>query len=532
MPTIKGNLMFVSSRAAQVSEVWVRAPKVRTYVEGVVTTGNDRFPVDGGEVSFTVVPGPAVLALISQGRAVDTIPILVGDASTQTLRQVVSAAKVADDATQREIEKLAAQAVELVDSSVSNAQKAQDGATRAETAAGNAKQSETNAASSAEGAKTSASSASSSASKAATSEKNAAKSASAAATSASQASGSASSAKSDADRAGSIADSTSWDGDKLTVNGKTSPSLRGPKGAPGPQGDPGPKGTVEPGEVVPLPRGRMMPGAASGVNATWDVTWNGGVAVLTIQSLTVTQSGAYGMAGGDPDIPEDICPGTVIYGNVFADSGRSVGKVNVTQAGQITWVGLEANKEYNGVIVWPIGSDVSAMSGPAGPMGPPGEVTKQQLDTAVAAEKARTVGMVWMVETETAAQAKETSCQKGDFIQVAATGNIYQVTNAGLKLVSTPTNTAGFVTQTSSGSWANWTGKTPAWAEIGDGFLRLTPGRYRVECPSKIVPYTMDPFQSMTSVEKDGIVEADRTMQIYCYSRADSIGTIFVTRLA
>ena len=46
MPTVKGNLMFVSSRAAQVSEVWVRAPRVRTHVEGVVTTGNDRFPVD------------------------------------------------------------------------------------------------------------------------------------------------------------------------------------------------------------------------------------------------------------------------------------------------------------------------------------------------------------------------------------------------------------------------------------------------------------------------------------------------------
>lgn len=62
-----------------------------------------------------------------------------------------------------------------------------------------------------------------------------------------------------------------------------------------------------------------------------------------------------------------------------------------------------------------------------GPKGDPGEVTKAQLDTAIASEKARTVGMVWMVETEAAAQAKEPSCQKGDFIQVAATGNIYQV---------------------------------------------------------------------------------------------------------
>lgn len=62
-----------------------------------------------------------------------------------------------------------------------------------------------------------------------------------------------------------------------------------------------------------------------------------------------------------------------------------------------------------------------------GPKGDPGDVSKAQLDTAIASEKARTVGMVWMVETEDAAKTKESSCQKGDFIQVAATGNIYQV---------------------------------------------------------------------------------------------------------
>lgn len=219
MPTVKGNLLFVSSRAAQVSEVWVRAPRVRTHVEGVVTTGNDRFPVDGGEVSFTAVPGPAVLALISQGRAVDTIPILVGDAGTQTLRQVVSAAMVADDATKREIEKLAAQAVQLVDSSVANAKKAQDGATRAETAASRAKTSETNAASSASDATFYANAASSSASKAATSEQNAAKSAT--------------SAKQDADKVANTLDNTFWQGDRLAVNGMISPPLTGPKGDPG-----------------------------------------------------------------------------------------------------------------------------------------------------------------------------------------------------------------------------------------------------------------------------------------------------------
>ena len=54
--------------------------------------------------------------------------------------------------------------------------------------------------------------------------------------------------KQDADRVANIANSTSWNGDKLTVNGKTSPSLTGPRGAIGPTGATGPKG--EPGEVT------------------------------------------------------------------------------------------------------------------------------------------------------------------------------------------------------------------------------------------------------------------------------------------
>lgn len=268
MPTISGSLKYVSSRAAQVSEVWVRAPKVRTYVEGVVTTGNDRFPVDGGEVTFTAVPGPAVLALISQGRAVDTIPILVGDATTQTLRQVVSAAKVADDATQREIEKLAAQAVELVDSSVANAKKAQDGATRAETAAGEAESSARTATAKAGESANQANIARSSASAADTSKGKAAESANQAIQSAKQASGSAASAKSSADRAARIADSTSWNGDKLTVNGKTSPSLtgpQGPRGDTGPTGPPGPKGDAG-------PAGPPGPKGDSGASTWADIT--------------------------------------------------------------------------------------------------------------------------------------------------------------------------------------------------------------------------------------------------------------------
>lgn len=426
MPTIKGNLMFVSSRAAQVSEVWVRAREVRTHLEGVVTTGNDRFPVDGGEVSFTAVPGPAVLALISQGRAVDTIPILVGDASTQTLRQVVSAAKIADDATQREIEKLAAQAVELVDSSTANAKKAQEeadraegaaseagryktymelnwpkiesstrdavtakieaaqsaynaaaseraakgSATLAETAADNAKKSESSASSSASGAKSSASSASSSASKASTSEQNAAKSASAAADSASQAADSATNAKRDADRAARIADSTSWNGDKLTVNGKTSPSLTGPKGDPGQDGKDGASTWADiSGKPSTFPPSGHRHSSADISDAVNDA--------------------------GDPKFGGKVIKGRERDGKIFYYSAPTEGKELSNKSYVDTAVAAKPDKSY--------------------------------VDTAVAAEKARTVGMVWMAESEDDVNSKAASCQTDDFIQVASTGNIYRV---------------------------------------------------------------------------------------------------------
>ena len=103
---------------------------------------------------------------------------------------------------------------------------AKDSATRAETAAGNAKTSETNAEDAARRASNSSTSANKSSVWVSEAEQRTKKSASAAA-------GSAESAKADADRAANIANSTSWSGDKLTVNGKTSPSLRGPKGDPG-----------------------------------------------------------------------------------------------------------------------------------------------------------------------------------------------------------------------------------------------------------------------------------------------------------
>ena len=183
----------------------------------------------------------------------DTIPILVGSKSSYSLEDVVSAAELTDTATQRELERLAADIRSLMESSASARSDAAQSASRAAAserkAAGSASDaaaSERKAAGSASSSASSAASAASSASQAATSEGAAAASAREASHSAfrsleseTAAARSESAARGAADRAGRIAESTSWSGDRLTVNGKTSPSLTGPKGDPGPKGQDG-----------------------------------------------------------------------------------------------------------------------------------------------------------------------------------------------------------------------------------------------------------------------------------------------------
>ncbi|MGN6018832.1 hypothetical protein [Corynebacterium striatum] len=246
MPVVSGSLVFVTSRPSAVSEVWVRARDVRTSAQGVVVESNDRIPVANGAVSFEVLPGPAVMTLVEAGRPVDTIPIVVGDAPDQSLMDVVDAALIVDESQASVIESLAAQVVadahaaaaaaaEAKESQVASSSSASDAevsASAADVSAKAAKASESAAATSAGNAKKSESAA-------ATSAGNAKKSESAAATSAGNAKKSESAAKAAQARSEEIATSTSWDGDKLTVNGKTSPSLRGPKG------DKGETGSVE-----------------------------------------------------------------------------------------------------------------------------------------------------------------------------------------------------------------------------------------------------------------------------------------------
>ena len=253
MANVSGLLSHVTGDPDLVGSVGVASERVRPGKGGVITARPKIFKVDGGKVSFPCEPGKAVITLHYLNNVVDTVPIVVGEKSTYTLEEVVRAGELTDSATRRELEVLAADVRELISSSASDRSAAAASAREAKTSAGQAASSASDAAASERKAAGSvaaaaatagsvsdaAAQAASSASQAATSEGAAALSARDASQSAAAAARSESSAKSEADRASRIASSTSWSGDKLTVNGKTSPSLTGPRGPRGPKGQDG-----------------------------------------------------------------------------------------------------------------------------------------------------------------------------------------------------------------------------------------------------------------------------------------------------
>ena len=295
-----------------------------------------------------------------------------GSATTASTSAQTATSKASEATTQ------AANAANSAGAAKTSETNALSSANAAKSSESSAKTSENNAATSASGAKSSASAASSSASNAATSEANAGQSAAAAAESAS-------SAKSDADRAANVANSTSWNGDRLTVNGKTSPSLRGPKGDPG-------ASTMA--DISDLPE--ITPLARE--NAVVQRLANGHILVLD-----------------DPP-------------NSFS----------------------AVNKGY--------------------------------VDTAVAAEKARTVGITWTVPRESDVAAKASAAQTGDYIQVAQTKTIYRVTSSGVEVERYGTRTLQASTDATSNRNPNqWLDNDDPWA--GVNWSRVSPpaGKWLVE---------------------------------------------------
>ena len=216
--------------------------------DDIVRTGRAMIELDG--YGFMQVPIPTGLK-----QAWDD---LRGESSSSLSEIRSKAAQAAESAGAASKSAAAAKASESnaaasKSAAASSAVAAGKSESNAASSAAAAKQSETAAAGSASGAsssaaaaKTSESNAASSASSAKQSENSAAAFKNAADSSASDAATSAGNAKKSEDaakaaqaRSEEIATSTSWDGDKLTVNGKTSPSLRGPKG------DKGETGSVE-----------------------------------------------------------------------------------------------------------------------------------------------------------------------------------------------------------------------------------------------------------------------------------------------
>lgn len=239
-------------------------------VRGPAGTGIDNIKVDGAELVITARSEAGVFEMAR-------IPL-----EDVVRAEADAAAKSAADTVRTEFNTSVTNAANSAKSAAASALTATTKASEATTQAAKANNSAT-------AAKTSETNAAKSASAASTAASNAA-------TSASKAESSATNAKQHADRAANIASSTTWNGDKLTVNGKTSPALTGPPGT---------------------------------------TTW-----------------------AGITDKPPTFTP--------------------------------TAHQHTR--------TDVAGLS-----------------------------GMVWMVETEDQAKTKETSCQKGDFIQVAQTGNIYKV---------------------------------------------------------------------------------------------------------
>lgn len=253
MATVSGQLKFVTQRPETIDEVWVRAPEVRGHSGGLITRNPDRYKVTAGRVSFDAAPGPAILVMVSAGDPVDSVKMFISSGASQTLAEAVKNADLLDDTSVRELDRLLREIQASVgrvkesesnskanaDMAVEHAISAHASSVAAANSEGSAERSATSAAGSASSAKTAQEKAAGHASSAANAKDAAKASQDAAAKSAREAAASESSAKNDADRVANIVSSTSWSGDRLTVNGKTSPSLTGPKGGRGPKGKDG-----------------------------------------------------------------------------------------------------------------------------------------------------------------------------------------------------------------------------------------------------------------------------------------------------
>ena len=231
MTTVTGDLSnILGVRGDGVVRISAREPYP---LGGVVVIDDwDDVPVKAGKFTASVQPGAARFHVIV-GSTSHIFEVNVPASGSTTLADMI----VNDYPYTPQVVSEVLQAAKGAAASASTAKASENqalvyrngassSASAAASSAGAAKTSETNAKASETNAKTSETNA-------AGSKNAAAASASAAKTSETNAKASETSAAASATQAGNIANSTSWSGDKLTVNGKTSPSLTGPQGPPG-----------------------------------------------------------------------------------------------------------------------------------------------------------------------------------------------------------------------------------------------------------------------------------------------------------
>ena len=107
MTLVQGELRLVTDTPAEVSQVWIQAPKERLHGTGMVTDGRASEQVTNGVVSFNALPGAAVMVLLVNGIPSLTVKLLIPDKANATLRECIEAVELADDGTISALEELA-----------------------------------------------------------------------------------------------------------------------------------------------------------------------------------------------------------------------------------------------------------------------------------------------------------------------------------------------------------------------------------------------------------------------------------------
>lgn len=268
MTTVSGEIKIVTDVAAPISQVWVSAPKLRAEDGAVIAAFHDRFNVREGRVSFKCRPGPARVTLVSAGQPMDSLDILVPAEETVSLWKAARNFQIAGEESPEtlmqyldEIRRVGATVKADIGGAKQAASQASGHANRAEQARNAAQGHASTAgdhAQDASGHAQAAASSESEASKAAVRAEGARSEARTNWDKAAEAQAGAESARDDAQghartaeghastastqatksehAANRLWDSVAWNGDRLSVAGRQSDSLTGPRGPRGPAG--------------------------------------------------------------------------------------------------------------------------------------------------------------------------------------------------------------------------------------------------------------------------------------------------------